>query len=389
MQAKFVAFRQFFTQNIEFLVELAQVMHNRSLNKIAGGGIPRNKIFHDVFSEITSLDNFLRAWLEFRRGKRNKPDVQNFEFNLESNLVKLQEEVVSGSYEHESYQSFLVRDPKLRHIHKASVRDRLLHQAIFRVLYPIFDSGLIFDSFSCRVSKGTHLAVSRLEKFLKKSSRNNQQSVFALKCDVKKFFGSVSHEKLLELIKRKIKCEKSIWLIKKVIYSFEKTKGIGLPLGNVTSQLFANIYLNEFDQFIKRHLKVRYYLRYCDDFIVLDRDQDVLQNATPVIKDFLSQRLALNLHEDKLILKKHTQGVDFLGYVVLPHHRVLRTKTKRRIFKKIIQRNNELTRGVITPASLSQTLQSYFGVLSHCRGFKLGQKISDFCSIDRNRKYML
>lgn len=354
-----------------------------------GGGIHRKRIFHDIFSEIVSTQNILRAWLEFRRGKRSKPDVQNFEFNLESNLLKLQGEILSGSYEHEPYQSFRVRDPKLRHIHKASVRDRLLHQAIFRVLYPIFDKSFIFDSFSCRVGKGTHPAVSRLEKFLKKTGQNNHRPVYTLKCDVRKFFDSINHEKLLELIKRKVSCEKTIWLIEKIIDSFEKTKGAGLPLGNVTSQLFANIYLNELDQFIKRHLKVKYYLRYCDDFVILNSSQNALKNILEPIRSFSRQRLSLNLHENKIILRRHSQGVDFLGYVVLPYHRVLRTKTKRRIFKKIVLRGGELERGVISHDSFSQTLQSYFGVLSHCSGFKISEDLRAKSMVDKSGKSML
>lgn len=296
---------------------------------------------------------------------------------------------MAGTYEHDPYQSFLISDPKLRHIHKASVRDRLLHQAIFRVLYPIFDRGFISDSFSCRLNKGTHLAVSRLEKFLNKSSQNNHRPVFALKCDVKKFFDSINHEKLLGLIKRKISCEKSLWLIEKVISSFENTHGVGLPLGNVTSQLFANIYLDEFDQFIKRHLKVKYYLRYCDDFIILDPDQNALKNIIQPIRNFLNQRLNLNLHENKITLGKHTRGVDFLGYVALPHHRVLRTKTKKRIFKKLDLKREWVRRGVITTESLNQALQSYFGVLSHCSGFKISECLRAQFGVDKNGKSML
>ncbi|MEK7138055.1 MAG: reverse transcriptase/maturase family protein [Patescibacteria group bacterium] len=296
---------------------------------------------------------------------------------------------MTGTYEHDSYQSFLISDPKLRHIHKASVRDRLLHQAIFRVLYPTFDQGFISDSFSCRLNKGTHLAVSQLERFLKKSNQNNHRPVFALKCDVKKFFDSINHEKMLGLIKRKISCEKSLWLIEKVISSFEKTKGVGLPLGNVTSQLFANIYLNEFDQFIKHDLKIKYYLRYCDDFIILDPDQNALKNILQPIGTFLTQRLNLKLHENKITLRKHIRGVDFLGYVVLPYHRVLRTKTKNRLFKKLNLKRESVRRGVITTESYNQTLQSYFGVLSHCSGFKISEYLRAQFGVDKSGKNML
>ncbi len=194
---------------------------------------------------------------------------------------------------------------------------------------------------------------------------------------------------MLGLIKRKISCEKSLWLIEKVISSFEKTKGVGLPLGNVTSQLFANIYLNEFDQFIKHDLKIKYYLRYCDDFIILDPDQNALKNILQPIGTFLTQRLNLKLHENKITLRKHIRGVDFLGYVVLPYHRVLRTKTKNRLFKKLNLKRESVRRGVITTESYNQTLQSYFGVLSHCSGFKISEYLRAQFGVDKSGKNML
>ena len=166
-----------------------------------GGGVNS----HNVFEKIISLDNLFSAWKEFKKGKTSKSDVQEFEFNLEDNLFQIHEELKSKKYKHGLYASFYVRDPKLRHIHKASVRDRVFHHTVFRVLYQIFDKNFIYDSYSCRIGKGTHLAVNRLEQCIRKLSKNNSRNIYALKCDIRKFFDSVDKEILLELIKRKIK----------------------------------------------------------------------------------------------------------------------------------------------------------------------------------------
>ena len=257
------------------------------------------------------------------------------------------------------------------------MRDRVLHHAVFRVLYPIFDKTFIFDSYSCRNGKGAHRAVNRLEKFCRQTSCNNRRNIFALKCDVRKFFDSIDQDVLLALIKNKIQDEKAIWLIIEIIRSFEKTEGVGLPLGNVTSQLFANIYLNELEQFIKHNLRIKHYLRYCDDFIIFNESERRLQELILPISDFLLARLNLTLHSDKIIIRKHHQGIDFLGYVALPNYRVLRTKTKRRILKKIKMKSFDLENRLISEKSFNQSLQSYLGVLKHCRGYKIEQIIED------------
>jgi len=335
------------------------------------GGLNR-KIYHkNVFYEIISLENLFLAWQEFRKGKTNKIDVQEFEFNLEDNLFELHQELKSGTYQHSHYATFNVCDPKLRRIHKACVRDRVLHHAVFRILYPIFDKRFIFDSYSCRIEKGSHKAINRLEKFCRKLSKNNSQNIFVLKCDVRNFFNSIDQEILLNLIKSKIGDEDAVWLIDKIIKSFLN----GLPLGNVTSQLFANIYLNELDQFIKHKLKIKYYLRYCDDFIILEESKECLIGLIPLIDNFLKEKLKLTLHSDKIIIRKYHQGIDFLGYVSLPHYRLLRTRTKKRIFRKIKIKYQDLERGLICEEFFNQSLQSYFGIFKHCKGYKIKKRI--------------
>lgn len=249
------------------------------------------------------------------------------------------------------------------------MRDRVLYQAVYRVLYKIFDPKFIFDSYSSRNFKGTHAGVVRLQKFARQISKNYRIPAYALKCDIKKFFDSIDHEILLNIIFKSSKIDENTrWLITKIIKSFEKTDDKGLPLGNVTSQLFANIYLNELDQFVKRRLKQKYYIRYCDDFVILAKNKEELLNVLLEIKGFLSERLLLNLHENKVNIRKLQQGIDFLGYVVLPHRIVLRTKTKRRVYKKIMNLVGLLKAGKISKEDFSSSVQSYLGMLTHCKG---------------------
>ncbi len=340
-----------------------------------GGGINGKEICHNVFGEIISLENLFLAWREFSRGKTKKPDVQDFSLNLEDNIFRLHYELKEKIYQHFNYISFSIRDPKLRHIHKACVRDRVLHHAIFRVLYPIFDKGFIFDSYSCRNNKGTHCAVSRSEKFCRKLSKNNHKDIFILKCDIKKFFNSINQRILIDLIKNKIQDSNAIQLIEIIIKSFKNNRDKGLPLGNITSQLFANIYLNELDQFIKHNLRIKFYLRYCDDFIIVSDNAIYLKKLICLINEFLKNKLKLALHFDKILIRRYRQGIDFLGYVVFPYHRILRIKTKRRILKKIREKCQNFRDGLISKISLDQSIQSYFGVLSHCKGYKIKKEI--------------
>ena len=275
----------------------------------------------------------------------------------------------------DSYKAFYVCDPKLRRIHKATVRDRVFNQALFRVLYQIFDKGFVEDSYSCRKNKGTHCGVLKLKQYILKVAHNYTCSAYALKCDVRKFFDNIDHKIIYEMIKKKVSDTETLRLINLILKSFETNTDVGLPLGNVTSQLFANIYLNELDQYIKHTLKVKYYVRYCDDFIILDNDRSLLDEYVKTIGTFLLEKLHLNLHPNKIVIRKCTQGIDFLGYVVLPHRNILRTKTKRRIIKKIKCLKVLKDNGFIPAQKFDQTMQSYLGILKHCAGYKIKQQI--------------
>ena len=307
-----------------------------------------------TFEDIISVDNLLEAWREFVRGKRGKKDVQEFSLHLMDNILKLNSDLRQHTYEHGQYQAFSINDPKPRSIHKASVYDRLLHHAIYRILYPFFDKTFIADSYSCRVGKGTHKALNRFREFGLMVSKNNTRTCWVLKCDIRKFFANIDHEVLKSILQKYIPDERILWLSGRVVDSFSSIRvGIGLPLGNLTSQLLVNVYMNEFDQFMKHRLKAKHYIRYADDFIILSEDRDWLLELTPRIADFLWDELGLRLHPDKLFLKTPTSGVDFLGWVHFQDHRVLRTATKRRMIKKL------------ESSPSPETIRSYHGLLAH------------------------
>ena len=293
--------------------------------------------FPYIYDDIISLENLLGAWKEFVKGKRKKPDVQEFSLRLMDNIISLHEDLRRKVYRHGDYQAFRISDPKSRSIHKASVRDRLLHRATYRKLYPFFDRTFIADSFSCRNEKGTHKAINRFRRFIWKVSKNNTKTCWILKCDIKKFFASINHNILLEILTPRIQDENILWLLRQVVESFNAIDfvGVGLPLGNLTSQLFANIYLNEFDQFVKHRIKAKFYIRYADDFVILSENKTWLEEILPRIKNFLQDELKLEIHPDKIFIKTLASGIDFLGWVHSPNHRVLRTSTKRRMFKNL------------------------------------------------------
>lgn len=372
MDTELVPLGKFARDAIHVLMQYSYRMGN---NGFVVWGRGRHEV---LFYDVISLENLLAAWKEFRKGKRTKRDVAAFELRLEDNLFALHRELVSDVWKPDPYIPFYKEDPKLRLIHKASVRDRVLYQAVFRSLYTLFDEGFIHDSYSSRNGKGTHRGVKRFEVFARKVTANYRTQGFALKCDIRKFFDSIDHNILYTLLAKKIEDGELLALLRKIIGSFsvphcatwipasppslEVTDGRsagmtkrGLPLGNITSQLFANVYLNELDQFAKRQLKARYYIRYCDDFVVLDDSKVKLDRHIFKLGMFLKEKLDLEMHPRKVEIRKLQQGVDFLGYVSLPHYSVLRTRTKRRMLARV------------APKSLS----SYLGVLSHCRGEKI------------------
>jgi len=291
--------------------------------------------------------------------------VQAFSLNLFDNILELHNSLTDKSYRHGGYKSFYINDPKRRHIHKASIRDRLLHHAVYRTLYPFFERTFIADSFSCRLDKGTHKALNRFREFAFIVSKNHTRTCLALKIDIRKFFASIDHEILLQILREYIKDNDLIWLLGQIIESFNSSTGerVGLPLGNLTSQLFANVYLNPFDQWIRHKLRAKFYLRYADDMVFLSADKGYLYEILPRIELFLQGNLKLNLHPNKIFIKTVASGLDFLGWLHFPDYRILRQSARRRMFSRI----------KISPNNL--TLQSYLGLLSHGNTHKIQEKL--------------
>lgn len=323
----------------------------------------RKQCIH-VIDDIISQENLLEAWREFIKGKRSKKDVQKFQYNLLDNIKELHEDLKNNTYVHGLYYEFKISDPKPRIIHKASVRDRLLHHAIHRILYQFFKDIFIEDSYSCQIYKGTHKAIEQFKKYTDIVGCNNTKTVWILKCDIRKFFASIDQEILIRILDEYITNKSIVNLLKIIIQSFNSGEvGKGLPLGNLTSQLLVNIYMNEFDQYVKNILKIDYYIRYADDFIFMSQDKTELENILKNIIIFLNQKLKLNLHPNKVFIKTLFSGVDFLGWVQFPKHKILRTTTKKRMFKNM---KNSPT---------NSTYQSYKSLIKHGNTYKLQSKL--------------
>lgn len=330
--------------------------------------------FCHTFEEIISIENLLLAWSEFIKGKRKRKDVRLFQINLMENIILLHNELLNYTYKHGDYQAFNICDPKPRNIHKATVYDRLVHHAVHRKLYPFFDRTFSPYSFSCRLNKGTHKALKYFHSFFYKVSKNNTKTCWVLKCDIKKFFANINHEILFSILKDHIHDKNVLWLLRKIISSFNTKPGTGLPLGNLTSQLFVNIYMNEFDQFAKHKLKAKYYIRYTDDFLLFSENKFWLEEQIDPIKNFLWEKLKLNLHPKKIHLKTVASGMDFLGWVNFPNHRLLRTATKKRMMRKIKENPSK------------ETIVSYFGLLSHGDTYKIRKNIlEELPKIQKNK----
>lgn len=316
----------------------------------------RKKKFTDTYDNIISVENLLLAWKNFQKGKRKKKDVQRFEYRLMENIIGLHLDLKEKTYTHGGYHAFKVNDPKPRDIHKATVRDRVLHHALYRALAPFYLPLFITDSYSCQNNKGAHRGLKRFEQLGRRVSKNNTKTAWVLKCDIRKFFANIDQGILAKILQKRIVDQDILWLLQKVIESFSSTeRGKGLPLGNLTSQLLVNIYMHEFDQFMKQSLKVKHYIRYADDFVIFSQDRKGLKTTLVLMDAFLRLNLRLEPHPNKVFIRTLASDVDFLGWVHFPDHRVLRTVTKKRMLKKLKPEN----------------LTSYTGMLQWGSGRKL------------------
>lgn len=332
-----------------------------------------------MFNRVCCFENLYRAYLKARKCKRQRDYVLEFDAHAEENLLALGKELREDSYLHGRYKEMVVHDSKKRLIKVAPFRDRIVHHALCAVIEPIFDSGFIFDTYACRTGKGTHRAIERLQQFLRLP-----QAKYCLKCDISKYFASIDHEILYRLICKKITDAKVLKLIGEIINSsYDKlvyedlfsVRKAGIPIGNLTSQLFANIYLSKLDNFVKHSLKEKYYLRYMDDFLILGQEKSRLRQIKLETGRFLANQLRLVLHLKKAEIFPAGGGVEFLGYKIFTNYKLLRRSTVRRFLERY-RRDRKLVRsGRMREKIFRNSVCSWLAYAKFGNTFKLRQTL--------------
>jgi RNA-directed DNA polymerase len=328
------------------------------------------KTFNRLFEKIADWDNLLLAAKKAQKGKRYNNSVAAFYFHLEENLLRLQRDLKSKTYQPGPYETFFIHDPKERMISAAPFRDRVVHHALCNIIEPIFENGFIHDSYANRKGKGTHKAIERYQHFAK-------QNKYVLKCDIRKFFPSIDHAVLKQEIQRKICCRDTLWLIAAIIDNSnpqeEHTlyfpgddmftpheRRRGLPIGNLTSQFWANVYLNRFDHFVKEVLKAPGYVRYVDDFVLFSNDKQQLLAWKKELERELA-KLRLILHPTKTQAHLTERGVPFLGFRIFPQHRYVRKEKVGRYRRHLRKMMQERQARKLQPQTLEDRLNSWLG----------------------------
>ena len=310
-----------------------------------------------LFTSVTAFSNLLAAAKRARQGCGWGEETYRFFFHLEGELLTLQAELLEGLYRPEPYRYFEVRDPKCRTIAVAPFRDRVVHHAVVHVLTPIYEHIFIHDSYATRVGKGTHLAILRAQQFMKNWP-------WYLKMDVAKFFDSVDHDILLTLLQAKLKDSRLLDLLERIIRNSSLPE-MGLPIGNLTSQFLANVYLDPFDHEIKDRWGVPGYVRYMDDWVIFGDEQKGLSDCVSRIESFLDNRLKLRLKSSATWLNRSSHGLSFLGMRVFPHFIRTQPRARRRSLRCMDRRIREWVLGDLPEARMSHSLDSIVGHLRH------------------------
>ena len=350
------------------------------------------KRYGNLWHQIIDWSNLLLAARQAQKGKRFRDNVLAFNYNLEQELFKLGSELELKTYRPGAYRSFRIYDPKPRLISAAPYRDRVVHHALCNIIVPLIEKSFITDTYANRVGYGTHRALARFIEFAR-SSR------YVLQCDIRKYFPSIDHEILKQIIRRKIKCQDTLWLIDTIIDSSNPQEPVieyfpgddlltpmlrrrGLPIGNLTSQFMSNWYLNNFDHFIKEKLRVKKYLRYVDDFLLLGDDWEFLTQARREIEQYLAT-LRLIIHPIKSQLFETRHGANFVGFRVLPDRVRVRNDNLRRSRRRLKQLQADYARGEVPLQKLIERLQSWDAHLKHGDTYHLRQDIFNRYSFTR------
>ena len=331
----------------------------------------------DIYKELCSSENLELAFTKARKGKTLKSYVIKFEEKLDENLVQLQSELLTQTYKPEPLKIFILRDPKTRKISKSEFRDRIVHHAICNIIESTFDKRFIFDSYANRLGKGTSNAIKRFDKFKRKVSQNNTKICFIFKADIKHYFESVNLEILLSILSKRIKDKQVLWLIRIILNNHNSsTRGKGMPLGNLTSQFFANVYLNVLDQFVKHKLRAKYYIRYVDDFVILHTSRKELESYKKKISTFLKEKLDLELHPDKSMILKLHKGVGFLGFRIFFHHKLVRKKNLKKFQRKFETMKIQYGKGLIGREKVVENFEGWIAYASNGNTYKYRKELT-------------
>ncbi|MBS4012609.1 MAG: group II intron reverse transcriptase domain-containing protein [Bacteroidetes bacterium] len=367
-------------------------------------------LFSEIDRDRITLDLF-QAYFDARKNKRKTINALAFEKHLEANLFALANEIIERKYIPKPSICFIVDKPVKREIFAADFRDRIIHHFIYNYISPIFEKTFINDSYSCRKGKGTHYGIKRIDHFMRSCSQNYTKDCYILKLDIRGYFMSMNKNLLYEKVKNELLKTKHkhtfdlslvLYLIEKTIFNdpkqnciikgkksdwqglpnsktlFHAQPGCGLPIGNLTSQLFGNVYMNEFDHWVKQKLGVKYYGRYVDDFVLIYPDKSYLQSLIPKMANFLQSNLKLTLHPNKIYLQHYTKGVQYLGTVIKPYRIYIANRTKGNFFEAIekqnqIARNHKPTKE--EKDKFISSMNSYMGILKHYKTYKIRKKM--------------
>ena len=341
------------------------------------------KTHNRLIERIASFDNLLLAARKARKGKRSNAATLRFDFELEKNLLRLERLLAGGQWHPGFYRDFWVFDPKHRLISAAPYPDRVVHHAVCNVVEPLFERSFIHDSYACRRGKGTHAAVDRYTAFARKNR-------FVLKCDVAKYFPSIDHEILMEKMARRVRCRPTLDLIDRIVASrtdlghaayfagddlftpYQRPKGI--PIGNLTSQFLANVYLDGFDHHVKETLRCRHYIRYVDDWVVFGDSKAWLGEIKDRMEEYLAG-LRLRLHPKKTRVYRVSEGVAFLGYRVFPDHRLLKQDNVLRMRRRLKRMRREYAREEISLENVRRSVHSWIGHARHADTYRLRERL--------------
>jgi len=360
-----------------------------------------------------SLDLF-KAYYNARKSKRNTINQLKFEYRFESNLLALNDEIMNRTYQPHPQVAFIVNKPVKREIFAADFRDRVVHHLLFNYLNPIMEKYFINDCYSCRKGKGTSYGIKRVNGFIKACSKGWKQDCYVLKLDIQGYFMGINRSILYQLIGQILEKEKTKnavlpfdedmvnYLLQTIIFNdptigcriksnrhewdglpnskslFYASPDCGLPIGNITSQLFGNIYMTVFDQFVKRELGIHYYGRYVDDFVLIHRDKNHLNGLIPFIRRYLWEKLKLTLHPKKIYLQHYTRGLKFLGVVIKPHRIYIASRTKGSFYAALARQNKIAGDHKPTPEEqldFISRMNSYLGIMQHYRTYKLRKRL--------------